>query len=186
MPSLTIQNCVYNGLNGSTVASSVTTGSLTLGGAVGSFVKGNGSLDNSTYLTAASITAYPTMATVTDIVTSFSGGAGGTVVNATIGVRRMTNGTQTMITLLVPQIVANIGPTAVQFLSATAIVPVGVRPSAYVLLPVPFRQGSVWTFGVLWVYPNGFLQISAVDQSNAPANTLNYGVSVATQVSYYI
>jgi hypothetical protein len=50
LPSLSLGNCVLNGLNASAVVSSLTAGSITLGGASTSFLKGNGSLDTTSYL----------------------------------------------------------------------------------------------------------------------------------------
>ncbi|MFN9917907.1 MAG: hypothetical protein ACK53L_35295, partial [Pirellulaceae bacterium] len=46
LPSLSLGNCVRNGLNMTASATNVSAGSLTLGGASTSFFKGNGSLDN--------------------------------------------------------------------------------------------------------------------------------------------
>ena len=166
MPSLAIPNCVYNGLNGSTVANSVTAGSIKLGGTATSLLLGNGTtiagtaaqyvMGNGTLLTAA----YPTFVR-SSFNATFSGGTGGGTSSVTINYRRTTNGTQSVITLMIPQILLSTGSAALTIQTTANVLPAGMIPSTNQYIPVPIRITTVSSIGVFLIFSTGQLAIVA-------------------------
>jgi hypothetical protein len=121
---------------------------------------------------------------------TFSGGSGGSASNTTVTInyRRTTNGTQSLITLIIPAILVTTGTSALTIQTGLNAVPLVLVPATTQYLPVPIRINTVSSIGMLVLLNNGAIAI--VDGANSatpfPANTTNCGILLPTQVTYAI
>lgn len=159
LSTLTISNCVFNGLNGSATSTSVTTNSLTLGGPVSAFLMGNGSM--TAPFTSNSFTQ------------TFTGGTGGTTSNVTINYKYLSipGGGGTIVWLQFPTFSVTIGSTeqAVKT-TGTLTMPSAIQPSNTPFMPMccsfsgtnPASSSAIQTgwlqifggTGTMWIIPN--------------------------------
>ena len=118
---------------------------------------------------------------------TFTGGSGGGTSSVTINYRRTTNGTQSVITLMIPQILLSTGSSALTIQTAMNVIPLGLVPSTSQYIPIPIRMNTVSSIGMLVLINNGALVI--VDGANSatfPAYTATCGILLPTQVTYAI
>ena len=152
----------------------------TLSGA--GFVKGDATLDN---------TIYPTLTAESNFTTTFtSGGASsGSIV---IAVRKISNGTNSIIHLFLPPIVFTTGAGGGNCTSSTALV-AGLRPLnangtlGYNLSVVSVRVGATYVAGLISVNPTGTITIGAdlsTGASSNPAGNITYGLWNQTTITY--
>ncbi len=170
----------YNIFNAGAIAGN----SISLGGSSTNFLMANGS--------SLSSAAYPTLVAESNYSTTFSAG-GNTSTTYNITVRRLTNGTNTIVFLYLPQMVFTTGASSTTCSSNTALA-VNLRPTiatgvSYNLHPVPIRNASTYTMGMLWIYPNGTVVIAPDlrdgSPSAAPAN-VSYGIPNQHTISYMV
>jgi hypothetical protein len=145
------------------------------------FVKGDATLDN---------TIYPTLTAETNLTTTFISG-GGASASITIIIRKITNGTNSIIHLFLPQIMWTTGATGGTAISNLAI-PIGLRPAnfagaaGYHLSPAIIKIGTGNVMGVVWIQPDGKIILSpdiAMNLNSVPANT-NYGLANQHTITY--
>jgi hypothetical protein len=173
LPSLSLGNCVLNGLNGSAVTTNISAGSLTIG--------------------TTSTTALTNVIADANYTTTFTAG-GNTSPTYTITVRRVTNGTNTIAFLYMPAMVFTTGASSTTCINNTAL-PTNLRPinagggSGYVIHPVPIRSNTTYSMGALWIFPNGTIIIAPNLQDGsplaAPAN-VSYGMNLQHTISYIV
>ena len=193
LPTLsTLGNCILNGLNTTLLTTQANFGSIVLGGSATSLVKGNGTLLTGTGFVKGDATLdntiYPTLTVETTFNTTFSAG-GGASTSIGIVIRKISNGTSSIIHLYIPAVVWTTGASS-SSAYATSSLPTGLRPlsgSVYNSSVVAVRLGTTTIPGLFWVFPNGQLQIGAdlttAPSSNPPANT-QFGLANPTTLTY--
>jgi hypothetical protein len=138
---------------------------------------GNGSLLTATYPTFVS----------SSFSATFPAGTG-TPVTVTIGVRKISNGTQTLVTLIIPQILVTMQTvTTITLQTSGSVLTTDLRPAVLAYIPINIRNGATYTMGLIWIYPNGFIGLS--DVSGNPSYFTPgaiCGVPLTTQISYAI
>jgi hypothetical protein len=175
---------VYSGKNAlvnrtsSLVATTVSASSISLGGASTSFLMGNGSLNTNS-------AKYPTF-----ISSSFSltipVGTGGTPTTVTVNYRKISNGTQTMVTLIFPITLITNSTTPGSWASGVAL-PADIRPALATYVPIAIRNGTGFTMGLLWIYVSGALQISDLGFGNSfTTSGAICGINAPQQVTYVV
>ena len=182
---LTIQGTLSMGNN------TINCGSLKLGGTSTSIMRGNGStisgtvsqyvMGNGTLLTAT----YPTFTSGSFSLT-IPVGAGGTPTTVNVNYRKISNGIQTMATLIFPITLITNSTTPGWWASGVAI-PEDIRPAVATYAPIAIRNGTVFSMGLLWIYAQGNLQISDLAFGNSFINSgAICGINAPQQITYVI
>ena len=184
MNSLTLP-AVYSGVNAlvnrtsSVVATTVSATSISLGGASASFLMGNGSLN-------ANSAKYPTFISSSFSLTIPSPGTGGSPTTVTVNYRKISNGTQTMVTLIFPLTLITNSTTPSSWASGVAL-PADIRPAIATCVPIAVRNGTTFTMGLLWIYTSGHLQISDLGFGNSfTTSGAICGINAPQQVTYVV
>ena len=145
-----------------------------------------------TYYTGVSTTTalnsvYPTFISRSFSLTVSSGtGTGGTPTTVTVNYRKISNGTQTMVTLIFPITNITMGSVLTSWASTTAVLPADIRPAIATYFPIAVRNGSTHSMGLLWIYASGNLQISDLGHANAFTVNTVCGINAPQQVTYVI
>ena len=148
----------------------------TLAGLSSQFVMGNGTL-----LTAT----YPSMTSGSFSLT-IPVGAGGTPTTVNVNYRKISNGIQTMATLIFPITLITNSTTPGWWASGVAI-PEDIRPAVVTYAPIAIRNGTVFSMGLLWIYAQGNLQISDLAFGNSFINSgAICGINAPQQITYVI
>jgi hypothetical protein len=179
LPSLSIGNCVLNGLNGTAVTTNMSTGSLTLGGLSTNLLLANGgTLSTSTYPT---ITSGSFSTTFTGVTT------GATTSLQTITYKKVFDGTNTIVTMRIPAFTVTIGTTAANFgvLCTSNAIPADITPSYGPFLPVCATFAGVVQTGWLQIYSGapGTFGLLPNNRGACAANTV-CGISQPSVVTY--
>ena len=140
---------------------------------------GNGSLN-------VNSANYPTFISSSFSLTIPSPGTGGSTTTVTVNYRKISNGTQTMATLIFPVTLITNSTTPGSWASGV-VLSADIRPAIATYIPIAVRNGSVYTMGLLWLYTSGHLQISDLAFGNAftTAGAL-CGINAPQQVTYVI
>ena len=170
-------NSILNGLNTALTTNQAYFGCIVLGRSATSLVKGNGTL-----LTGAGFvkgdatldnTIYPTLTAETNFTTTFTCG-GATSPSFTINIRRISNGTNTVVFLCLPQIVFTTGAVG-GTCSSNSLLPANARPfnsggANYNLSIISVQSNTTYSVGLLWIFPSGLITISPSLAGGSPAN----------------
>ena len=131
-------------------------------------------------------TTYPTI-TSSSFSATFPAGTGGTPATVTINVRKSSDGTRTLVTLIIPQILVTMGNPAITLQTSAPVLSTDLRPAVITYLPIPIRNGGTYTTGLIWIYGNnGYIGFSDMSGASYFTSGSICGVNFPTQITYAI